>query len=333
MMNKLLKTPLELAGCLLATALIASAQQGRIGRPGMINYTEGQVSLDGNPIGSGAIGSTEVGPGEELQTAQGRAEMLLTPGVFVRLDNDSALKMVNPSITDTEVELDQGRAMIEVDQVAKENNLKILADGIATRLEKNGIYEFRANPGLLSVYDGKAVVSADDRNIEVKKGHQLPLGPVMASLKPQKFDRDQANPLYDWSKLRSQYVAEATASSAQTIVADNPGWYAGTGWYWNPWYDSWAFVPGAGFIGSPFGFGFGFYSPAYWYYNVAPLYPYYRAGVPVYRGRVPGGYHGVAPAPRFGGSARMGAPAMRAPAMRAPAMRGGSGGHFGGPRR
>ena len=38
------------------------------------------------------------------------------------------------------------------------------------------------------------------------------------------------------------------------------GW--GLGWYWNPWFDSWAFVPGAGYWGSPFGWGF--YSPTYW---------------------------------------------------------------------
>ena len=327
-MNKLLKTPLRLTGWLFAAALIAGAQTNNVGRPGMINYTEGQVLLNGNTIGSRSIGRAEAEPGGVLQTRQGRAEMLLTPGVFLRLGQNSAVKMIDPSLIDTQVELQQGKAMIEVDQIAGENHLNVVTNGVETRLEKNGIYEFHANPGLLAVYDGQAVVAADDRSVEVKKGHELPLGPGLPAAKAQKFDRDQTDDLYAWSKLRSSYVAEANASSAQTIVVNSPGWYAGTGWYWNPWYESWAFVPGAGFIDSPFGFGF--YSPAYWY-AYAPIYPYGGFGR-VYRGRLPvyrsGGFHGVAPAgravapriggtmPHFGGASRMAAPRMGGGGMR-----------------
>ena len=175
MMNKLLKTPLRLTGWLFAAALIAGAQTNNVGRPGMINYTEGQVLLNGNTIGSRSIGRAEAEPGDVLQTHQGRAEMLLTPGVFLRLGQNSAVKMIDPSIIDTQVELQQGKAMIEVDQIARENHLNVVTNGVETRLEKNGIYEFHANPGLLAVYDGQAVVSADDRSVEVKKGHELPL--------------------------------------------------------------------------------------------------------------------------------------------------------------
>ncbi len=334
-MNKLLKTPLRLTGWLFAAALIAGAQTNNVGRPGMINYTEGQVLLNGNTIGSRSIGRAGAEPGDVLQTHQGRAEMLLTPGVFLRLGQNSSVKMIDPSIIHTQVQLQQGKAMIEVDQIAKENHLDVVTNGVETRLEKNGIYEFHANPGLVAVYDGEALASWDDRSVKVKKGHELPLESTLASTKTQKFDRDQSDDLYAWSKLRSSYVAEANASSAQTIVAYSPGWYAGTGWYWNPWYDSWAFVPGAGFIDSPFGFGF--YSPAYWY-AYAPYSGYYGGFGRVYRGRLPvyrsGGFHGVAPAgravapriggtmPHFGGASRMGG-----------GMRMGGGGMRGGGRR
>ena len=315
MTHRLLKTPIRLAGWLFAAALIAPAQQVNVGRPGMINYTEGQVSLDGTEVAYNAVGRAAVAPGEVLQTADGRAEMLLTPGVFLRMDHNTAVKMVDPSLIDTQVELQQGTALVEVDQVARENHLNVVTGGVTTQLTKKGIYQFQANPGLLFVYDGEAVVAQNDRSIEVKKGHTLALG--TPEVKTQKFDRDQASALYDWSKLRAEYVAEANAASAQMIVVDNPAWYMGTGWYWNPWYDSWAFVPGMGYIASPFGLGFGFYSPVYWTSYVAP---YYGFRGPVYRGRVPLGYHAAAPGPRFAG------PRMSA----APAMRGGFGGHIGG---
>ncbi len=321
MTRKLWYTPLRVAGSLFAIALVAAAQQGNVGRPGMINYTEGEVTLDGSSLGNQSIGRAEVEPGQVLETRNGRAEMLLTPGVFLRLDNQTAVKMLNPSITDTQVELQQGTAMVEVDQIARENDLGILTNGVETKLQDKGLYEFHANPGSVAVYDGKARVFEDDHSVEIKKGHELPLEAGLASAKPRKFDRDQTDQLYDWSKLRSGYVAEANAAMARNIIVQDPGWYAGTGWYWDPWYSSWAFVPGAGFIDSPFGFGF--YSPAYWYYNVAPMYSYYGGygygGIyggrrPANRGALPpgprGAVHGagVRPAagPRFGGATRGG---------------------------
>jgi hypothetical protein len=245
------------------------------------------VTLDGRALNAKSIGSTEVGPGDVIQTGQGKAEILLIPGAFIRLDDNSALQMVSPELTNTQVQLKSGRAVVEVDQIEKENHLAILDNGISTTLEKQGIYQFDANPASVAVYDGKAVAQIDDKGIEVGKGKRLVL--TAGIRKPEKFDREQTGELYAWSKLRSGYMAEANASSAQTIIVNSPGWYYGTGWYWNPWFDSWAFVPGAGYLYSPFGFGF--YSPAFVYYGGWGGYwggGYWRG----YHGFRGGGFHG-----------------------------------------
>src|ERR1700691_28951 len=82
---------LLLAGTLMAAPgtfgqpPVGNAHQGRFPQPGTVNYVEGQVNLDGQSIAEKAIGSTVVGPGHLLQTGSGKVEMLLTPGVFVRL--------------------------------------------------------------------------------------------------------------------------------------------------------------------------------------------------------------------------------------------------------
>jgi hypothetical protein len=333
-MVNLLKIPGRVAVALCAAALLLPAQ-GRIARPGTVNYSEGQVSVNGQAIGAKQIGSTEVAPGQTLVTQDGKAEMLLTPGVFLRLGDHSAVRMISPSLTDTRVELLRGTAMVEAAQVEKENRLDVVDHGAHTVIQKHGIYAFRADQPAVAVYEGKAQVQQNDRTTELKKGREVAIGTANPELKVQKFDVKQSeadDPLYAWSKLRSEYVAQANMSLAQTVVVNSPGWWYGTGWYWNPYFDSWAFMPGAGYLYSPFGFGF--YSPAYW----GAYAPYYGFGrYPIRPGRVGAISRGtaVAPAPLFRGGA-VGAPAVRSfgGGMRTGGgMRMGGGMHVGGGMR
>ena len=52
------------------------------GRPGTLNYVEGQVYLGAQTLGEESVGKVELNPGEELTTQDGKAEILLTPGVL-----------------------------------------------------------------------------------------------------------------------------------------------------------------------------------------------------------------------------------------------------------
>lgn len=304
-MKSLWKSAARLAGVGLLSSLLAMAQQVVSARPGAVNYVEGTVTLNGSPVTAKAVGSTEVGPGQVLQTGQGKAEVLLTPGVFVRLGENSALQMIVPKLTDTQVALQKGEATVEVDEIEKENHLDIADNGMHVVLEQKGVYELDADQPSVRVYDGKVMVREGDREIDVGKGKMLSL--ASAGLKAQKFDRKQGDELYAWSKLRSEYMAQANLASAQTIITTNPWWYYGTGWYWNPWFASWAFVPGGGFFYNPFGFGF--YSPAFFYYNPGFFYGYrgFHGGFPGVHGAPvpPGGPRGT-PRPAGGSGVRFG---------------------------
>ena len=278
----------------LSLAGVAFAAPPSNARPGTLNYSEGQVTLDGRAVTRNSLGSTEVEPGQVLRTNQGKVEMLLTPGVFVRLADHSAIRMVSPSLTDTRVELVSGEAMVEADQILHGNHLVVADHGVDTQILKNGIYQFRSEPAQVAVYDGQAEVFANDRQTKVGKGKEMLLADA-AEGRSQSFDRHQTDALYQWSSVRSEYLSEANQASVRTIVAGYPGWY-GPGWFWNPYFSTWAFVPGDGFFASPFGYGYGFYSPLYW-----RTYPRYYA--------------------RPNAAIRT-APAVRAPAMRAPAAMG-----------
>jgi hypothetical protein len=259
---------LRVAGALCATALFAAAQSTISARPGVVNYVEGGVSVDGRALSAGS--HTELGAGQVLRTAAGKAELLLTPGVFLRLGDHSAVRMISPGLADTRVELQEGEAMVEAAELMKENHVAVLDGGATATLRSRGLYRFDAGNPAVAVYDGKADVTLDDSRITVKKGQQAVLA---VPLRPAKFDCKSEDALYDWSKLRSADLAQASYSAAERIVVNNYGW-AGPGWYWSPWWNSYSFLPGAGFAYSPFGYGF--YSPGVIY------------GSPVFIRRYPG---------------------------------------------
>jgi hypothetical protein len=263
----------------LGTAVIASAFSLAAwaaipARPGVLNYVEGQASVDGRTLSPQAAGNAAVDQGQVLETGNGRVEMLLTPGVFFRLGESGSARMLSPDLTNTQVELLHGQAMVEATDLHDQNNITVVEDGKPTRLDKNGLYAFNANNGTVAVFKGKAVVQDNDKSVDVKSGHELNLN---GRPKAQKFDKDQAranDPLYAWSSLRSQYLSEASAAVGPTYVVNGGGGWYGPGWYWSPYWDMYAFLPGDGIFYSPFGWGY--YSPwaAYYY----PPVVYYRGG-------------------------------------------------------
>jgi len=225
-------------------------------RPGSLNYVEGQAAIEGHSLGPEAIGKTELKPGQSLGTQTGKVELLLTPGVFLRLGDNSSVTMISPSLTDTELRLNKGEATAEVAELHPENNVVIVEDGAKVRLTKTGFYDFDADRNIVRVYQGQANVQLNGKDVEVKDEHQLALG-VGGSTKPEKFDKETQDDLYRWSSLRSSYLAEANLDRAQDYqIATN--WY-GAGWDWDPYYDAYTFIPGDGIFYSPFGWGF--YSP------------------------------------------------------------------------
>jgi hypothetical protein len=238
--------------------------------PGAVNYVEGQVSIAGQPVAPSAIGSVQLQPGQVIETGPGRAEVLLTPGVFVRLGDNSSLRLVSPNLGDTSVELLKGRAIVEVTEIFKDNNLRVMLGGSSARLDKEGLYSFDADARLVRVFDGEATVQTNGRQVNLKKDRQLAL---VEPFKTAHFDaraQGAQDPLYGWSNLRSEYEAQASMQSARTIfVGGGPSW-DGPGWYWNPYWSMYGFVPGDGIWFSPFGWPF--YSP--WVVYSAPWYGY-----------------------------------------------------------
>src|SRR5712691_2625903 len=82
-----------ISGLFLATALAAPTWANEAARPGSLNYVEGQASIGNTNLDAKSIGSTELQPGETLTTRAGKAEVLLTPGVFFRVGDNSVVSI------------------------------------------------------------------------------------------------------------------------------------------------------------------------------------------------------------------------------------------------
>jgi hypothetical protein len=290
-----------IAGAMLS---VPGAQAARTAVPGTVNYIEGQVSLDGNPLTTQQIGQSEIQPNQVLSTAQGKAELLLSPGVFLRVGDNSQIRMISPELVDPRVEVVHGEAMVEVDYLPKQARLDVTERGGDASLLKEGLYKFDADEGKIEVIDGKARVTDNGNAKEIGKGKEIAL--TGASLKPVSFDRKAEDNLYQWSNVRAQYLAQANESTARTIYVGG-GWW-GPGWYWNPYFSMYSWLPGDGFFWSPFGYPF--FSPGFVMYAPVVTRFYggaHPVGVRPGMGRLP---VGAGFRPSFGGGRVAAAPRM-----------------------
>ena len=288
------RTSMQIALLGLAVAAVpAFAQQPP--RPGTLNYVEGSVYLDGRTVNPKDAGSIDLEPGQELTTAAGKAEILLTPGVYLRVASNSAVKMISPGLAQSQVELDNGRAGVEVDWIQKENEVQVEDASVDTQLLKKGYYEFSANQPQVRVFSGEAAVQVADGDYrDVKAHHELmltggPDGKPLAKEKPRSFNTNVARTdnLYDWSKLRSEDLAEN--ASPDEAYAGYPGYYWEPGWgfgFFGPGFDS-PFM-GMGWGGGPWGWGGPWYSGMGYYGGGYYGGGYYGGG---YGGRGP--FHGA----------------------------------------
>jgi hypothetical protein len=275
----MMRSRLNPIGGFFLAALLSSPVWGSIPpQPGTVNYIEGQASIGAQPLSEQSVGSAKLEAGQSLSTENGRAEILLTPGIFLRVDQHSSLQMISPGLADTGMSLQKGRAMVEVADIHPENNIRIDDNGASTKLLKAGLYDFDVDRGVIRVFDGKAVVRIGGQSVEVKDGHQLTLN-APGKLKAQKFDKKAStDDFYRWASLRSSYLAEANVDAARRYAGspgfDAGGWYAngwyGNGWYWDPSFAAYTFIPGDGIFYDPFGWGF--YSP--WLAYGAPYFGY-----------------------------------------------------------
>ncbi len=241
-----------------------------------LNYVQGQVTLDGQPVTGDLTRSPRpLHTGDTVVTTAGSADVVLAPGTLLRLANDTAAEVVAADGNRMEVRLDNGRANIDVNAMRSKSLLLVDLPEGQTQLLKPGLYTFNTETRTVRVYNGGADAfpgsdtSSNVKPVKVKENHEVML--TGDRLHAAGFDRTLNEDLLPWSG--SQEAQAAMADGAVTDQSTTRFTSVGYGYGYGPYafgaYPYAGFGPGFGypyglygypygFYGAPFGFGLGF---------------------------------------------------------------------------
>ncbi len=181
---------------------------------GLIYFIYGDVYLDGKILWLPEGQYLQMEKGQGLRTEQGRAELLLGPSIFLRLDNDSSLLLEQVLLNDTKLILERGSAIIEVIKKAKADSVHVRISQNSIEIRRTGVYRFDSGSAELRVYGGEALAAAGKRSIAVGRGKMIHLGKDAI---PVVFDRKIFDSFHEWAGRRSFDLFLATQESRKQM--------------------------------------------------------------------------------------------------------------------
>jgi hypothetical protein len=212
--------------------LSALAQSVISAHSGLIHFSDGSVFLDDQRLEQKTGKFDQMNNGSELRTQDGRAELLLTPGTFLRVGANSAIRMLSNQLDDTRVELLSGSAVLDQGSDSLANtSVTILYNLDQVHIKKAGRYRFDSEPPQVKVESGDAEVTADGKTIEAGEGYVVPFeGKLTARKLLSDSHLNSADDLDKWNAARGNSVEQNNQDAAAT--ADLSGVI--DGWQNNP---------------------------------------------------------------------------------------------------
>src|SRR5215831_3029749 len=184
----------------------------------------------------------------------GYVELLLTPGSFFRLDENSEAVLDSVELSSVAVHIVNGAAIIEVIDIDKDYPIKVTTGNLTTWVFEDGLYKF--SNGVATVLQGK--LKTGDAAFTYDKGWQIFYN---EAYRARKIADSQPTGLDLFSQKRSELIAQANASVAPSLVASRT-FRDFNYWLFVPGFGAYTFLPQSNFR-SPYG---------YRYYGVPPFY-------------------------------------------------------------
>ena len=237
---------------LLAT--VALAQDMISARAGFVNYKHGRVLL---PKGTDGKDVRQLETGQTAGTGIGRLELLLAPGSFLRLDNESEIRLLSSRLTDVQVELLSGTATLEVNEIPRQAALAILWRNQTIPAEHSGVFRFEPGNDSMRIYveSGKLKLA----NQTVKAGNYVDLAAGGTLTAAVRFTRKNIDEFDRWNQARGDPLARSSYSAANSFLSRSSAFPGSSLWYWDPFGLGYTYLPYRSSVMSPWGFYY--YSP------------------------------------------------------------------------
>src|SRR5215813_4827955 len=274
----------------LGLGIIANAQYLISTKAGFVNRVEGEVYVlradgEGDEKGRASLG-TQMRAGDRLiVAANGFAEALLNPGSYLRLSENTEVRAVSVDLNSVRFELIKGSVIAEIGQIDKKAPIEIITPQGALTIAKAGLHRIDAKgtATLVAVRQGEIHLGtpsdfAANQSLKIKRGKVVTLtgstqpGQPGAPGEPGALDvaqlnKDAIDKFDTWSFNRAQALTEANVKALSRSGALT------SGWYYDPFFNFYTFVPSRSWFWSPYGFGF--------FNNYRDCYdytPYYYSG-------------------------------------------------------
>ncbi len=240
-------------------------------KAGGINFVAGNVTVSRNGAG-GQLSLTEqdnLEDGDLVTTgAEGRVEVLLNPGSYMRVGENSEFEMADTSLEHLRIKLLRGSAIIEV--VGTDDttlSLKVETPQTSAAIIRRGIYRLNVLQGGATevlVQKGRALVGPTAQ--EVKSGRMVTVtGGIMSAV--VKIEKRPEDSLALWSRQRAEYLAQVNRQIQPRILRasifdysaeynTDPIYYRNRhsgSWVYDSQRNCYVFVPGQGGSSSPYG--------------------------------------------------------------------------------
>lgn len=205
---------LWIAFCVATTAQAQNREKYIISATaGGINYVSGNVTVEraGSQRHHALTSKDDLKTGDSVTTgAGGRVEVLLNPGSYMRVDENSEFELEDASLDNLRVKLVKGSAILEVtgaDGVKLE--LRIITPQTDVLIIRRGIYRFNVLPNEtteVAVRKGRALYGKGLAN-QLKDGQKVLL--ERSRMEVAKLDKKNQDTLDLWSKERAETLAHA----------------------------------------------------------------------------------------------------------------------------
>lgn len=234
----------------LGLAVIGTAQNREkfaiSAKAGGVNSVNGRVMVMRAGKSQLLTAQDDLTAGDLVTTgAASQAEVLLNPGSYLRVDENSAFELADTSLENLRVRLIKGSAIVEatgLDEIVL--NITIVTEQVRILVARRGVFRINATADSteLLVRKGRALVSDPQQSV-IKGGTDVIFR--RGSFVATKLGKKQQDQFDDWSKERANTLAKANEKLSGRDLNTSLASYNSFNWPFsaaNP-YGFWAFSP------------------------------------------------------------------------------------------